>query len=45
MRWIIYDGDVDAVCHCVEMPAISPKPASQSPTGASTPHATPHTTN
>ena len=21
MRWIIYDGDVDAVCHCVEIDA------------------------
>ena len=21
MRWIIYDGDVDAVCHCVEINA------------------------
>ena len=22
MRWIIYDGDVDAVCHCVEINAV-----------------------
>ena len=48
MRWIIYDGDVDAVCHCVEINAAlgeaqtRPRPPRDRMERA-TPHADPNT--